>query len=369
MPLPERSSVYVAGKRTTRDVALTAMARGLPLGLSARPPSQLTEVTASPAPATDLARAKDSATDASAPKTPVIAYSTVAGSMLQGVAEDVLDSRFMRKYEGKVQLIFTSPPFPLNRKKKYGNKKGQDYVEWLADLAPVFTRFLAPKGSIVLELGNAWVEGEPVMSVLALEAMLGFLRKGNLNLCQQFICDNPARLPGPIQWVNIERVRVKDSFTHVWWMAPDPRPHADNRQVLKAYSKSMKGLLKRQKYNPGKRPSEHHIGETSFLQNNEGAIPSNVLSYANTNANDDYRKYCLANGIKRHPARMPAGLAEFFIKFLTREGDLVLDPFGGSNTTGSVAEKLKRRWLSIEPLTDYIEGSKGRFTTIRSEAK
>jgi DNA modification methylase len=58
---------------------------------------------------------------------------------------------------------------------------------------------------------------------------------------------------------------------------------------------------------------------------------------------------------------MPAQLAEWFIKFLTQEGDLVLDPFGGSNTTGAVAEQLRRRWVVVEPVGEYIEGSRGRF--------
>ena len=42
-------------------------------------------------------------------------------------------------------------------------------------------------------------------------------------------------------------------------------PKADNRKVLRPYSESMKSLLKRGSYNAGKRPSEHSIGEKSFL--------------------------------------------------------------------------------------------------------
>jgi site-specific DNA-methyltransferase (cytosine-N4-specific) len=61
---------------------------------------------------------------------------------------------------------------------------------------------------------------------------------------------------------------------------------------------------------------------------------------------------------------MQAGLPEFFIKFLTVRNDLVLDPFAGSNTTGSVAESLGRRWLSIEADKNYAEGSIGRFRVL-----
>src|SRR5437870_5398281 len=217
-----------------------------------------------------------------------IAYRTRRGVMYSGSAEVLRNSRLARKYRHKVQLIFTSPPFPLNRKKKYGNRQGEAYVKWFASLAPVFRKLLKKNGSIVVELGNAWEPGQPVMSTLALRALLAFLEKEGFHLCQQFVCYNPARLPSPAQWVNIERIRVKDSYTHVWWMSPSPRPKADNRRVLKAYSAAMLKLLASQKYNAGRRPSEHDIGATSFLRNNNGAIPSNVITLTNTSNHDNY---------------------------------------------------------------------------------
>ena len=290
-----------------------------------------------------------------------VAYSTSLGTMFHGYAETFLSSSISKKYEGKVQLILTSPPFPLNRKKKYGNLNGETYIEWLANFAPLLRKMLTKNGSIVMELGNAWEEGKPVMSTLALRALLTFLDRGNLNLCQQFICHNPARLPSPAQWVNVKRIRVKDSYTHVWWMSPTSNPKADNRNILKEYSKSMVKLLARQSYNSGKRPSQHTIGEKSFLQNNNGAIPSNVLTIANTRSSGDYEDNCKKKDLHLHPARMQAELPEFFIKFLSDARDTIFDPFAGSNTTGAVAESLKRKWLSIEPLEEYIVGSLGRF--------
>jgi site-specific DNA-methyltransferase (cytosine-N4-specific) len=281
--------------------------------------------------------------------------------MFQGTIEAFLQSPRSAEYAGKVQLIFTSPPFPLNRKKAYGNKQGEEFSTWLADLAPNLKKLLTPTGSIVMEMGNAWEPGRPVMSVLALESLLQFLKKGELQLAQQFICYNPARLPSPAQWVNVDRIRLKDAYTHVWWMAATDRPYADNRQVLTPYSKSMLHLLKTGKYNSGKRPSEHHIGKTSFLTKNKGAIPANVLTITNTGTGDVYQKYCRENGIKPHPARMPVALPEFFIKLLTKGDDLVMDPFAGSNTTGAVAQQLKRKWISVEAKDEYIESSKSRF--------
>jgi DNA modification methylase len=291
-----------------------------------------------------------------------MAYRTDLGICLKGKAEEILQSpKIAEHLKHKVDLIFTSPPFPLNRKKKYGNLKGNAYVDWLAAFADTFKVLLKPKGSIVIELGNAWEQGKPSMSTLALKALLALLEKGEFTLCQQLIWYNPARLPSPAQWVNVERIRLKDAYTHLWWMSRSDRPLADNRQVLTEYSDSMKDLLRKQKYNTGKRPSQHKIGAKSFLKNNTGAIPSNVITLANTLSNTEYQAYCREQALQPHPARMPPGLAEFFIKFLTKPDMLVLDPFAGSNTTGAAAEKLGRRWIAIEPQDDYISGSKGRF--------
>ena len=281
--------------------------------------------------------------------------------MVNGSAEEFFASSESEKYRGRVQLIFTSPPFPLNRKKRYGNQQGDAFREWLSDFAPVFVDFLKPSGSIVLELGNAWEPGKPVMSTLATETLLEFLTKGKLNLCQQFVAWNRARLPSPAQWVNVERIRVKDAITHIWWMAPSVKPKANNRRVLNNYSPAMRDLLRTRKYNAGKRPSEHNIGKRSFLRNNGGSIPSNVLDITNTSANDDYLDFCREHRLVLHPSRMPTRIADFFIRFLTTRHDVVMDPFSGSNTTGAVAEMLDRKWISIEPQEKYIRGSLGRF--------
>lgn len=323
-------------------------------------------------------------------------YQTNLGSAYCGDSLKVLCSKPVSAHKGKVQLAFTSPPFPLNTKKSYGNLQGEDYVRWFAEFAPLLRDIVTEDGSIVIEIGNAWMPGQPTMSTHVLEAFLRFLKKGDLHLCQEFIWYNPARLPSPIEWVNKERSRVKDAFTRIWWMSPTPRPKADNRKVLREYSPSMKRLIETGKYNAGARPSEHHIGAESFKANNNGAIPPNVggadalpsldgvitpkgfakyleqtanlLKSANTLSSDGYRRFCLERGAPIHPARMPSTLVEFFVKFLTDEGDLVLDPFAGSNTTGAVAQDLGRRWLSIEADWNYAAHSIGRFdpTTLTS---
>jgi site-specific DNA-methyltransferase (cytosine-N4-specific) len=310
------------------------------------------------------------------------AFHSPLGKLFIGRCETVLKA--MPSLKGKVQLLLTSPPFPLKRKKKYGNLEGDKYLEWLTSLAPTFADLLTPDGSLVVEIGNAWEAGKPIQSLLPMKALLAFVEnpEAKLKLCQEFVCYNPARLPSPAQWVTIDRIRVKDSFTRVWWMSTAEKPEADNKRVLKEYSKSMEELLARRGYNAGARPSEHVISETGFLKKHKGAIPPNVIESgeeesdivptdlieaANTGSNEGYQQFCRDNGLSVHPARMPFRLAEFFIKFLTKPGQLVLDPFAGSNTVGYAAESLGRRWVAIEADDDYALASIARFD--REEAK
>jgi len=307
---------------------------------------------------------------------PDTAYQTPAGRLFVGKAEDVLADPALDPWRGRVQLVFTSPPFPLVRQKKYGNLAGEAFADWLAGYAIGLTKFLTPDGSIVLELGNGWNPGTPTVSTAGIKALLAFQEAAGLHLCQEFICYNPARLPTPIEWVAVRRSRVKDAFTRVWWLSPTPTPKADNRRVLTEYSESMRKLLRKGTYTGGRRPSEHQIGAKSFLTDNGGAIPANVLvppdsdappdaqavlPIPNTASSSPYHRACRAGNVARHPAAMPEALVEFFVRFLTDPGEVVLDPFAGSNTTGAVAERLGREWVGIEADADYAAASRVRF--------
>lgn len=288
-------------------------------------------------------------------------YETQLGSAYNMTIEDFILSNEYEKLKGKVQLIFTSPPFPLVRQKKYGNKLGEDYKNWISEIFSSLKDLLTEDGSLVVEIGNAWVKGEPEMSTLPLESLIEIKSKGEYKLCQQFICHNRARLPSPAQWVNIKRIRLKDSYYHIWWLSNTAHPKADNRKVLKPYSSRMLDLLRRGTYNSGMRPSGHSISKSAFNTNNGEAIPSNVIEISNTSWDQNYLKHCRSSGIKPHPAKMHEDVVKFFVDLLTDDNDIVFDPFAGSNTTGAVCQKKGRRWIATEPNVDYLMGSIGRF--------
>ncbi|MEI7576532.1 MAG: site-specific DNA-methyltransferase [Armatimonadota bacterium] len=260
-----------------------------------------------------------------------------------------------------VDLVMTSPPYALHFKKEYGNADQSEYVAWLLPFAKEIKRIIKPTGSFVLNLGGAWTPGAPVRSLYHYRVLLALCDDLGFDLAQEFFWYNPAKMPAPAEWVNVRRIRVKDSVEYIFWLVKEPFAKADNRQVLQEYSADMKRLIGRG-LKPTVRPSGHVING-SFASDQGGSIPSNLIQAGNNESNSDYIRDSKSLGRKIHPARYPADLPRFFIKYLTSEGDLVLDPFAGSNTTGHVAEQLSRQWKSIELSPEYAKDSWLRFGT------
>ncbi|MBI3832696.1 MAG: site-specific DNA-methyltransferase [Planctomycetes bacterium] len=261
-----------------------------------------------------------------------------------------------------IDLVMTSPPFALRRQKTYGNVEETEYVRWIKPFGQEVFRVLKESGSFVLDLGGAYRSGIPSRSLYNFRVLLTFCDEIGFHLAEDFYWFNPAKLPSPIEWVNKRKIRAKDSVNTVWWFSKSGFPKADVRKVLAPYSDRMKKLIEDPEsfYTPKKRPSGHDIS-AGFAKDNGGAIPSNLLSIPNTDSNSSYLRLCKELGLERHPARFPSELPAFFIKMLTDEDDVVIDIFGGSNTTGFTAEALRRKWITFEINRDYLTSSVCRF--------
>lgn len=99
-------------------------------------------------------------------------YKSKKGKLYQGDSLELLSGALGRRLKGIVDLIITSPPFPLNKKKKYGNETGGEYLKWFNSLVPIFADLLSEEGSLVIEIGNSWEPRRPVQSLLHLESLL-----------------------------------------------------------------------------------------------------------------------------------------------------------------------------------------------------
>lgn len=296
-------------------------------------------------------------------------YTAEGGACYHGDSRELLDEL----PDESIDLVMTSPPFALKRKKEYGNQDAEDYNEWFMEFAEKVKRVLKPNGSFVVDIGGGWTKGEPYRSIYHFELLTMLAGSdGPFELAQDCYWHNPAKLPTPAQWVTIERIRITDAVNHVWWLSKGDdgeRPEADNTRVLQEYSDSQEKLMKNG-YNDKKRPSGHDISDKfDEPENGNGSIPDNLIEAANTASNTHYLKACREFNVDSHPARFPRALPEFFIKLLTSnppyddsdDQPLVLDIFAGSNLTGRVAADLGRNWLAFEQQEQYVQTSQFRF--------
>lgn len=267
---------------------------------------------------------------------------------------------FMKRLpDESVDLVLTSPPYALQFQKEYGNVGKGEYVDWFLPFANEIWRILKPEGSFVLNIGGSYNSGSPTRSLYHFKLLIALCEEAEFNLAQECFWYNPAKLPAPAEWVNVRRIRIKDSVEYIWWLSKSEWPKANNRNVLVPYSKDMERLIVKG-YQPKKRPSGHNITE-KFGREHSGAIPPNMLWRGNNDSNSRFMRDVSEKGLKLNPARFPSVLPEFFINLTSDPGDTILDPFAGSNTTGYVAENLGRRWLAIEEDDEYLHASALRF--------
>jgi site-specific DNA-methyltransferase (cytosine-N4-specific) len=240
------------------------------------------------------------------------------------------------------------------------------YVDFLCRAFEPVVRHLAPGGTICINLSNGIFEpGLPTRSLYRERLLIALRDRFQLHLADTLIWFNPCRPPGPVQWASKTRQQLNDSYETIHVLTNDPlRFNADNRRVLQEHSKRHMALMaaggesRHASYADG----AYVLKPGSFGQITEGRIPRNVIMRGHRCADTQrYRNDAKALGLPIHGAMQPLEIPEFLIKFLSKEGDVVLDPFGGTCTTAMAAERQNRRWLVIEKCLDYIRPSAERF--------
>lgn len=262
---------------------------------------------------------------------------------------------------GSVDLIMTSPPYPLLKPREYGNVGERKWVDWMLSICEDWMPLLSKSGSVMLNLGNAWVPGAPAESsyierlVVKLEDDLG------MNLIQRLYWHNPSKLPAPLSWLGIRRIRVKQSIEPILWMSPNRDAKGNNRHVLTPYTAGgLRAISRKQNERANPRPSGYKFGEGSFTDQGGAIPPSLITSTTNTASDQRYQKAERALGREPHPAIMPATVAKFGILLATDELDTVYDPMAGSGTVAVEAEKLNRFAIASERSREYVECARVR---------
>jgi site-specific DNA-methyltransferase (cytosine-N4-specific) len=294
-------------------------------------------------------------------KAVMLAFSTTLGCALWGNAEDVFSN-----LGEQVTLAFTSPPYPLARQRSYGGVDRQHYVDWLLQVLEPVVACLRPGGSLVLNLGNDIFEpGSPARSLYIERLTLALHDRLGLHLMDRFVWHNPAKPPGPTQWACMRPLQHVGCYEHVLWFTNDPsRVLSNNRRCLQEHTQRHQRLMR----SGGVRESANYADGAysrrpgNFGGQTEGALPRNVLSIRhNDPSQKTAREFAAQHGLPVHPALMPLKLAEHFVRFLTEEGDLMVDQFAGWATSGLAAELNNRRWVIAERCREYLQVAAERF--------
>lgn len=281
------------------------------------------------------------------PGVSVVGFSTDLGIAILGTCETVFS-----RIDCPITLVITSPPYPLAKARSYGNVSEAQYVDWIVRQLEPIVRNLVPGGSIALNISNDIFLAGGARSLYRERLLLALHDRLGLYKVDELIWHNPSKPPGPVRWASIERTQLNVAWEPIYWLTNDPRAlRTDNRRVLQAHSErhlkliSQGGEQRHGEFSDG----AYRVHPGRFGNPTEGKIPRNVLTFGHSCADQrQYKRDARAAGLPAHGAPMPLSLASFLVEFMSSEGDLVVDPFGGSYTTAKAAELLGRRWLSTE---------------------
>ena len=247
-----------------------------------------------------------------------------------------------------VDLFFTSPPYADAR--GYSRIHPDRYVGWFLPFAEAMLAATAEHGNLVLNIKNRVASRGPLRGqrhpyvyrlVLAMQEM-------GWRWIETYIWAKPNAVPGRYG------PRTKDSFEYVYHFARGARPYFDLDAIRVPYKADEAEIARRKLDRLGRRTTDAGFGRDrtkTYLLG--GADPGNVVSVAQT--------YNQHRGVA-HTAAMPAGLAEFFIKAMSRKGDVVIDPFAGGGTTTVVARRLGRRAGGFEIHERYVAEAHRRIS-------
>jgi DNA modification methylase len=244
----------------------------------------------------------------------------------------------LKQYDGQADLIVTSPPYADARHKHYDSVHPDDFVEWFISFHEPFYNALKPDGSLVINIKDKVVDG--VRHRFVWRTIDALCERGWYSI-DDYIWHKTNPMPG--YWPT----RLRDGWEYCFHLAKSKRPYFNADGVRKPIGNWVESRLK----NLGENDLSRHnsANDSGFGRDlsrwvgKDTVLPSNVLSMAVVGKN------------KGHPAVFPVDLPSFFIKLLCPEGGLVIDPFGGSGTTGLAALGLGRRSVLIDNNPEYCK--------------
>lgn len=295
----------------------------------------------------------------------LVAFSTELGVAIWSSWEGVFP-----KIDETLGFCITSPPYPLRRPRAYGNPTQAEYVDFICRAFEPIVRNLVPGGCIALNISQDIFEpGSPARSLYRERLILALHDRLGLSKLDEICWHNPSRAPGPIQWASKTRQQLNMTWESVYILTNSPKlARTDNRRVLEPHTDKHLRLIARGGEQRERSHSDgaYKIKVGSYGNPTEGKIPRNVLSIGHRCSDQIAVKAAARKlGLPTHGAPMPLKLADFLVRFLSRPGDLGVDPFGGSCTTAKACEINNRRWITTDRCLEYLLAGSTRFESAR----
>lgn len=250
-----------------------------------------------------------------------------------------------------VDLIVTSPPYSDRRQKSYGGVSSKDYVNWFLPISEELFRILKPTGSMVINIKEHVENGE--RSTYVIEMILA-LRDQGWKWVEEYCWYKKTAFPG--KWPN----RFRDSFERCLHFSKNKKFYMDQDSVRVPIGdwseKRFKSMTENDYIRHVSQNNEHLGRKVSNWVDRQLVYPHNVIVFENEH-------FCLPSNVleispvthnKNHSACFPIELPVWFIKLLSKENDLVLDPFSGIGTTAIASIQLRRNFLGIEKMKEFV---------------
>jgi site-specific DNA-methyltransferase (cytosine-N4-specific) len=299
--------------------------------------------------------------NAAKPGVKVLGFRTDLGVAIFGPSGDIF-----KNMQIPVTLCLCSPPYPLAKSRRYGNPDEREIVNFILEILAPVVENLTADGSLAINISqDVFLPGSPARSTYVERLVLAICDTFQLSLLERAIWSNPSKAPGPVQYASKTRQQLNVGYEPILIFAKNAHlVKADNRRVLEPHTDrhlkliSQGGERREASYSDG----AYRLRVGSFGGETAGRIPKNVITRGHRCAYGlQYQKAATALGLPVHGAGQPLSIADFLIRFLTDEQDLVVDPFGGRMMSGLAAEMLNRTWMCGEINLQYVRGGAELF--------
>lgn len=251
--------------------------------------------------------------------------------------------------DNSIDLVVTSPPYAdtVSYGKSVETLPPEKYVDWFLPLFKEAKRFLKDTGSFVLNINDRATNGE--RSTYVFELVHRIVKETGLKLFDRYIWFKKSALP------MTGDKRLNDRIEYIFHFVKDSKKFKTYTDRVRVPYKEIS--LKRFKSKVHGNDLVLPDGTTVLSQRGsseahpKGAKPITVFQFDTGSA---------LRGLQ-HPAPFHPQLPQFFIKWLTDEGDIILDPFMGGGTTAVTALKLNRNYIGFEINPEYIKMTKDRI--------